>query len=128
MRQMSPNDATAPVSPVPAPVPGTTGGVSASGPRPRVLIVGGGFGGMTAARLLARQEVEVTLVDRSTTTLFAPLLYQCATGILSEGEITRPLREVFERNRNVRVMLADAVAVDAEGQAPHGAAPRWVDV
>jgi NADH dehydrogenase len=114
VRQMSPNDATAPVSPVPAPVPGTTGGVSASGPRPRVLVVGGGFGGMTAARLLARQEVEVTLVDRSTTTLFAPLLYQCATGILSEGEITRPLREVFERNRNVRVMLADAVAVDVK--------------
>src|ERR1700744_4730511 len=113
---MSSHDASAPVSPVPALSSSPASGASGAGRRPRVLVVGGGFGGMMATRLLAHSEVEVTLLDRNTTTLFAPLLYQCATGILSEGEITRPLREVFERNRNVRVMLADAVAVDVKAR------------
>jgi NADH dehydrogenase len=116
VRQMSPHDVSAPVSPVPAPSSNAAGGASGAGPRPRVLVVGGGFGGMMATRLLAHSEVEVTLIDRNTTTLFAPLLYQCATGILSEGEITRPLREVFERNRNVTVLLGDAVSVDASAR------------
>jgi NADH dehydrogenase len=113
---MSPHDASAPDSPVNALSPSTTDGASGTGERPRVLVVGGGFGGMMATRLLAHAEVEVTLLDRSTTTLFAPLLYQCATGILSEGEITRPLREVFERDRNVTVLLGDAVSVDAKAR------------
>lgn len=76
-----------------------------------------------ATRLLARAEVEVTLLDRNTTTLFAPLLYQCATGILSEGEITRPLREVFERERNVTVLLGDAVTVDVQAHKLTAARP-----
>src|ERR1700678_4474574 len=113
---MSPHDASAPVSPVNAPSASATGGASAGGPRPRVLVVGGGFGGMMATRLLAHSAVEVTLLDRNTTTLFAPLLYQCATGILSEGEITRPLREVFEDNPKVTVLLGDAVALDAQAR------------
>ena len=113
---MSPHDASAPDSPANAPFPSATGGASGTGARPRVLVVGGGFGGMMATRLLAHAEVEVTLLDRNTTTLFAPLLYQCATGILSEGEITRPLREVFERDRNVTVLLGDAVTVDAQAR------------
>jgi NADH dehydrogenase len=116
VRQMSSHDASAPVSPVPAPSSNAAGGASGAGPRPRVLVVGGGFGGMMATRLLAHSEVEVTLLDRSTTTLFAPLLYQCATGILSEGEITRPLREVFEHSRNVTVLLGDAVSVDVSAR------------
>jgi len=113
---MSPHDASAPDLTANAAFPSATDGASGTGARPRVLVVGGGFGGMMATRLLAHTEVEVTLLDRSTTTLFAPLLYQCATGILSEGEITRPLREVFERDRNVTVLLGDAVTVDAEAR------------
>ena len=109
---MPPNDALQSA----APTPTVTGPESTAGGRPRVLVIGGGFGGMMATRLLARAEVEVTLLDRSTTTLFAPLLYQCATGILSEGEITRPLREVFEDNPNVTVLLGDAVTVDAQAK------------
>ncbi len=103
-------------------------GASGAGAGPRVLVVGGGFGGMMATRLLAHAEVEVTLLDRNTTTLFAPLLYQCATGILSEGEITRPLREVFERSRNVTVLLGDAVTVDASARQLTAARARRVDV
>jgi NADH dehydrogenase len=107
---MPPNDTPAPVAAAEPPT------APATSTRPRVLVVGGGFGGMMATRLLARKEVEVTLLDRNTTTLFAPLLYQCATGILSEGEITRPLREVFEKDPNVTVLLGDAVTVDAEAR------------
>jgi NADH dehydrogenase len=120
---MSPPDVSAPVSPVHAPFSSATEGASGTGTRPRVLVVGGGFGGMMATRLLAHAEVEVTLLDRNTTTLFAPLLYQCATGILSEGEITRPLREVFERDRNVTVLLGDAVTVDADARKLTAARP-----
>jgi NADH:ubiquinone reductase (H+-translocating) len=116
---MPPNDTLPSV----APTPNGTGPASAAGDRPRVLVVGGGFGGMMATRLLAHKEVDVTLLDRNTTTLFAPLLYQCATGILSEGEITRPLREVFEGNDNVTVLLGDAVTVDAEARQLTAARP-----
>jgi NADH dehydrogenase len=120
---MSPPDSSAPVSPAPAPVASGATAPSGTGGRPRVLVVGGGFGGMMATRLLAHAEVEVTLLDRNTTTLFAPLLYQCATGILSDGEITRPLREVFERNHNVTVLLGDAVAIDAGNRTLTAARP-----
>jgi NADH dehydrogenase len=120
---MSPNDEPAPVSPAAAPVSSVTQTGSGIVGRPRVLVVGGGFGGMMATRLLAHAEVEVTLLDRNTTTLFAPLLYQCATGILSEGEITRPLREVFEGNDKVTVLLGDAVSVDAEARQVTAARP-----
>ena len=61
----------------------------------RVVIVGGGFGGLFAARALRRAPVEVTLVDRAYHHLFQPLLYQCATGILSEGQTAAPLRSVL---------------------------------
>ena len=63
-----------------------------SGPR-RVVIVGGGFAGLFAARQLGRAPVQVTLIDRAEHHLFQPLLYQCATGILSEGKIAAPLRD-----------------------------------
>jgi NADH dehydrogenase len=80
--------------------------------RPRVVVVGGGFGGMLAARRLAGADVEVTLLDRGTNNLFQPLLYQCATGLLSEGQISIPLRTLMRGHRNVRVLLGEAKDLD----------------
>src|SRR6202050_5835380 len=82
-----------------------------AGPR-RVGIVGGGFAGLFAARALRRAPVAVTLIDRAQHHLFQPLLYQCATGILSEGKIASPLREVFKHYRNVECVLAEVTGLD----------------
>jgi NADH dehydrogenase len=82
----------------------------------RVVIVGGGFGGLFAARRLRRAPVQVTLVDRHNHHLFQPLLYQVATGILSSGEIAPPIRSVLRRQKNVEVELAGANAFDLEGR------------
>src|SRR5580700_2020663 len=82
-----------------------------AGPR-RVVIVGGGFAGLFAARALRRAPVAVTLIDRAQHHLFQPLLYQCATGILSEGKIASPLREVFKHYRNVECVLAEVTGPD----------------
>jgi NADH dehydrogenase len=81
--------------------------------RAHVVIIGGGFGGLFAARALRRAPVDVTLVDRAGHHLFQPLLYQCATGILSEGQIAAPLRRVLRRHHNVNVELAEVVDIDA---------------
>ena len=80
--------------------------------RPRVVIVGGGFGGLYAARSLARAAVDLTLIDRRNFHLFQPLLYQVATGALSPGEIASPLRYVLNRQRNTRVLLGEVVDID----------------
>lgn len=80
----------------------------------RVVILGGGFGGLYAAQALGRAPVEVTLVDRRNFHLFQPLLYQVATGSLSPGEIAEPLRAVLRNQKNARVLLGDAVDLDAE--------------
>jgi NADH:ubiquinone reductase (H+-translocating) len=82
--------------------------------RHRVVIIGGGFGGLFAAKFLRRAPVDVTLVDRSNHHLFQPLLYQCATGILSEGAIAPPLRQVLRKHRNVTVELANVTQIDLE--------------
>src|ERR1039457_4506386 len=75
-----------------------SGGAGPAGPAgARVVIVGGGFGGLFAARALRHGPASVTLIDRAQHHLFQPLLYQCATGILSEGQITSPLRRVLCR-------------------------------
>ena len=92
----------------------TVGGDEPGAGAPRVVIIGGGFGGLFAARALARRPVRVTLVDRSPDHLFQPLLYQCATGILSEGQITTPLRKLLARDRNVEVVMAEVTGIDAE--------------
>ena len=80
--------------------------------KPRVVIIGGGFGGSFAARRLRHALVEVVLLDRATSHLFQPLLYQCATGLLSEGQITTPLRTMHHRQRNTQVLLGAATGVD----------------
>ena len=80
----------------------------------RVVIVGGGFGGLHAARGLRGAPVEITLIDRRNFHLFQPLSYQVATGALSPGEVAYPLRAVFKRDRNVRVLLAEVAGFDLE--------------
>jgi len=83
--------------------------------RHRVLIVGGGFAGLYAAKELGRDDrVEVTLVDRRNHFLFSPLLYQVATGAVSPGDIAQPLRSILRKQRNTTVLLGEAVGIDPE--------------
>ena len=82
----------------------------------RVVILGGGFGGLVAAQKLKRAPVEVTLIDRRNFHLFQPLLYQVATGSLSPGEIAAPLRGVLSHQKNTRVLLGEATDVDPEAK------------
>src|SRR6201996_8564241 len=80
----------------------------------RVVIVGCGFAGLFAARALRRAPVEVVVVDKTNHHLFQPLLYQVATGVLSEGDIAPPIRDVLRHQRNTRVVLGDVVDVDPD--------------
>ncbi len=91
--------------------------------RHRVVIVGGGFGGLFAARFLRRAPVDVTLMDRTNHHVFQPLLYQLATGILSEGDVAPPLRQVLSRHHNVRVEFANATAFDLEAKTVSASTP-----
>jgi NADH dehydrogenase len=79
----------------------------------RVVILGGGFGGLYAARALGRAPIDLTVLDRRNFHLFQPLLYQVATGSLSPGEIAAPLRSVLRRQKNARVLLGEAIGLDA---------------
>ncbi|MCV7301815.1 NAD(P)/FAD-dependent oxidoreductase [Mycobacterium barrassiae] len=85
-----------------------------TGGRPKVLVIGGGFGGLFCARRLGRVDVDVTLLDRTACHVFQPLLYQCATGTLSIGQISRSLREELERHRNVQTLLGEAIRLDPD--------------
>jgi NADH:ubiquinone reductase (H+-translocating) len=94
--------------------------------RHRVVVVGGGFGGLRTVRGLRRAEVDVTLVDRQNFSLFQPLVYQVATGALSEAEVASPLRGVLKRQDNANVVLAEVTGFDLEarrvllGRLPNG--------
>src|SRR5271156_323401 len=79
----------------------------------RVMIVGGGFGGLSAGIRLKNAPVELTLIDRCNYRLFQPLLYQVATGTLSPANIASPLRNILKRHKNTRVLLAEATRIDA---------------
>jgi NADH dehydrogenase len=78
----------------------------------RVVIIGAGFGGLFAARALRKSPVEVTVIDRTNHHLFQPLLYQVATGILSEGDIAPPIRDILRRQRNTEVRIGDVTNID----------------
>lgn len=82
--------------------------------RTKVLIVGGGFGGLFCARRLGKADVDVTLLDRAACHVFQPLLYQCATGTLSIGQISRSLREELARHANVTTLLGEAIDLDLD--------------
>ena len=84
--------------------------------RHRVVVLGGGFGGLQAVRHLRHAPVDITLVDRRNFHLFQPLTYQVATGALSPGEIAYPLRAIFKRDRNVRVLMAEVTEFDLEAR------------
>src|SRR5262249_40925758 len=79
---------------------------------PRVVIVGCGFGGLSAARALRKAPVEIILIDRTNHHLFQPLLYQVATSILSPGQIAAPIRQILGDQRNTTVHMAEVVGVD----------------
>lgn len=81
---------------------------------PRVVIVGSGFGGLNAAKALAKAPVNVTLIDRKNHHTFQPLLYQVATAGLSPGEIATPIRSIFRRNKNVEVILGEVTEVNLD--------------
>ena len=87
------------------------------GHRHRVVIIGGGFGGIQAAINLARYPVDLTLVDRRNFHMFQPLSYQVATGALAPGEVCYPLRAIFKKRPNVRVLLAEVAGFDLDARA-----------
>jgi NADH dehydrogenase len=93
-------------SPVTDPVGGSSSG------RPRVVIIGSGFGGLFAAKALRRAPVDVTVIGKTSHHLFQPLLYQVATGILSEGEIAPATREILRHQENARVVLGEVTDID----------------
>ncbi|HVF29653.1 MAG TPA: NAD(P)/FAD-dependent oxidoreductase [Pyrinomonadaceae bacterium] len=96
--------------------------------KPRVVIIGGGFGGLWAAKSLANKPVDVTLIDRKNHHVFQPLLYQVATAVLSPGEIAQPIRRILHHAKNIEVILgevigfnvfADAVRLEDETEIPY---------
>lgn len=84
--------------------------------KPKVVIIGGGFGGLWAAKALADKPVDVTLIDRKNHHVFQPLLYQVATAVLSPGEIAQPIRRILHKFRNVEVILGEASGFDKENK------------
>ena len=81
-------------------------------PRPRVVIVGGGFAGLHAAKALGRAPVSVTVVDRTNYHLFQPMLYQVATAALDTSDIASPIRSILRRQRNTEVLMAEVTGID----------------
>src|SRR5688572_27698604 len=86
---------------------------------PHLVVIGGGFAGLWATRALRRAPVRITLIDRRNHHLFQPLLYQVATAGLNPGDIAYPIRAVVRRQGNVRVLLAEASAIDLAGRVVH---------
>jgi NADH dehydrogenase len=99
---------------------------------PHVVILGGGFGGIAAARALGGSDARVTILDRRNHHLFQPLLYQVATAGLAPSDIAEPIRSITARHRNIKVRLAEVLDVDAANrrvqiEPEHGSGTEWVD-
>src|SRR5690349_18045822 len=90
-----------------------------AGRRPEVVIIGGGFGGLNAARQLGKYDVNITVLDRKNHHTFQPLLYQVATAGLSPGEIAAPIRGILRTVKNIRVLLAEVTGFDLEQKLIH---------
>src|ERR1700758_4242992 len=99
-----------------SPHPETTAGTER---RHRVVIIGSGFGGLNAAKKLKHANVDIKLIARTTHHLFQPLLYQVATGIISEGEIAPPTRVVLRKQENAQVLLGDVTHIDLANKTVH---------
>jgi NADH:ubiquinone reductase (H+-translocating) len=91
-------------------------GTNSAGNRHHVVVIGSGFGGLFGAKALRRADVDITLVARTSHHLFQPLLYQVATGILSQGEIAPSTREILSRQQNAQVLLGEVVDIDLEAR------------
>src|SRR5262247_4708299 len=87
-----------------------------SNQKPRIIIVGAGFGGLEAAKKLGHKDVQLTVIDRTNYHLFQPLLYQVATAALSPADIAAPVRGILSKCRNVEVILAEVESVDIEAR------------
>src|SRR5580692_10983628 len=96
---------------------------AASARRKRVVIIGGGFAGIAAARALRRCDAEVVLVDQRNHHIFQPLLYQVATAVLSPSEIAAPMRQLAYKQKNVSVMLAEVTDVDLNSRSVDASCP-----
>ena len=84
--------------------------------RHQVVVIGSGFGGLFGTKALRRADVDVTMIAKTTHHLFQPLLYQVATGILSEGEIAPPTREILSGQRNAQVLLGTVTDIDLDAR------------
>jgi len=78
----------------------------------KIIIIGGGFGGLAAAKVLAKCNFDITIIDKTNHHLFQPLLYQVATAVLSPGDIANPIRSIFGKNKNVKVIMAEVTSID----------------
>src|SRR6201997_5538195 len=97
--------------------------VPAKSPRPRIVIVGGGFAGIAAARSLRRANADIILIDQRNHHIFQPLLYQVATAVLSPAEIAAPIRQLDAKQRNVSVLLAEVTGVDVASSTIEASSP-----
>src|ERR1700719_2251842 len=84
--------------------------------RHRVVVIGSGFGGLNVVKKLKRADVDIKLIARTTHHLFQPMLYQVATGIISEGEIAPTTRVILRRQKNAQVLLGDVTGIDVKNQ------------
>ena len=92
---------------------------------PHVVILGGGFGGLSAARALGKAPVRITLIDRRNHHLFQPLLYQVATAALNPSDIASPIRRILRRQKNVSVILGEATAIESAKKIVSSPTGKW---